>query len=380
MIDLLPKALVKLVVDYFNDDTYPIIVSTHSWTLKYEPRIAVDSVRLYVIADAEGIKGLSHSLANIKENERPLIELGNPQWTKYLWSGSSHDGRYVSFRHSYKTSIDRGEQLEDGTKWLTQSDEPEGRRPKRVTFDGEYLSYGLLSRDGQILCPNNYEGDDPTARVYQVTEEAEKDLVGFTKFELRDVVLVVSGKGNLVMVARPRKLEVHDISKEASKLVCQIDRTDFMCACALNEDGSEAAFVTYEGELRIMNVDKVVEDKIDQPAIVTVARSTESIDRLVYDNGGKLHVLHAGGKVSLFDPSTRELILLEAPQEGQKMIRSAISPNADYIAVLIGIGEADKYEVFEKWQTIVKRKLKDHDWADLFGYKAHKDKEAAKRP
>ena len=133
------------MIDYFNDDTYPIIVSTHSWTLKCEPKIAVDGARLYVIAGPEGIKGLNHSLGNIKEDKRHLLELGDPRWFDYLWSGSSGDGRCIFFRHNYKTSTDQEEQAKRSTKWLIQNNESEGGRFKRVTFDGEDLDWGVLS-------------------------------------------------------------------------------------------------------------------------------------------------------------------------------------------------------------------------------------------
>ena len=88
----------------------------------------------------------------------------------------------------------------------------------------------------------------------------------------------------------------------------------------------------------------------------------------MHDDEGKLHVQHAGGTVSLFNPSTNELVLLEAPQEELKIIVSAISPNADYIAFLrfVGHGEGNGKIIYE---TIVKRKLNDTDWNDLFGCK-----------
>ena len=120
-----------------------------------------------------------------------------------------------------------------------------------------------------------------------------------------------------------------------------------------------------------MNVGKVVGNKINQPAIFKVksSKSAERVSKLVYDDGGKLHVLHYGGKVSLFDPSTKELILLEAPQEGLNVIDAAISPNADHVVILLGLSEEDKYGRFKKCQTIVKRKLEKTDWKDLFGCK-----------
>lgn len=78
---------------------------------------------------------------------------------------------------------------------------------------------------------------------------------------------------------------------------------------------------------------KVVGVKADQPAIVTIniPDSVKGISRLVYSDGGKLHVLSAGSKVSLFDPSAKEFILLEAPHEGQRIDDLVVSPNADYM-------------------------------------------------
>ena len=94
LIDLLPMVRVKLVIDYFIDiNLYPIIASTHNWLLIDEPEIAVDGARLYVMIKSEGLKSLNHSLANVKDDERRLIEFGDSQQFDYLWSGSSHDGR-----------------------------------------------------------------------------------------------------------------------------------------------------------------------------------------------------------------------------------------------------------------------------------------------
>lgn len=76
-----------------------------------------------------------------------------------------------------------------------------------------------------------------------------------------------------------------------------------------------AASINTNGDLRIAEVDKVIGDEADQPAIVTVKvpKSLEWIYMLLYSEKGKLHVLSYTGKVSLFDPSTEDLILLEAP-------------------------------------------------------------------
>ena len=380
LIEFLLKELVEIVIDYFDDDTYPFIVSTHNWSFKEIPRIEVDSARLYVMAYAEGIKGLDHSLANVKEDERRLIEFGDPEWSDYSQFRSSHDGRYVSFRHSHKVLTDQGEETSGSTKWLMQSNETDDRRPKRVTFDGEDLDGGVLSRDGQTLYVNCYGEMYSITRVYRLREEAEKDPVVFMKCELHGTARAVSGKGNRVMVeARGERLEIHDISKDTSKLVCQIDGTGIRYNCALNEDGSEAAFVNSKGnELRIMEVDKVSGSAMDQPAIVTVkvSESLGRIYKLVYSDGGKLHVLHVRGKTSLFDPSTKELVLLDAPEKGQEVIDSAISPNADYIAALRYVGEEESTKYI--YRTIVKRKCNDGDWKDLFGYEVDKDKQATK--
>ena len=367
LIELLLKELVEIVIGYFDDDTYPFIVSTHSWLLKSMTRIAVDSARLYVITKSEGIKGLNHSLGSISEDERQLIEFGDPKWSNYLWSGSSHDGRYIFFSHSYKALTNQGEQTEYGTKWLIQSNDPEDRRSKRVMFDGECLPSRLLSRDAQTLYVYSFEMN-PITRVYRVREEAGKDPIAFMKFELNGVVLAVSGSGNRVIVDKTGQFEILDLDKDASKLVCQIDVTGYdLYACALNEDGSEAAFVNSNAELRIVDVGNVAGVKTDQPAIVTIKipESTSRIYEIVYSDEGKLHVLHTGRKVSLFDPSTKEFILLEAPREGQIIDNLVVSPNAAYIAT---VQKRDEREGVISYRTIVKRKLESTDCKDLFGY------------
>ena len=329
LIELLPKELVTLVVDYFKDDLYPLTVSTHSWTLGAINGIAVDSARLYILTCSEGLKGLDHSLANIKD-ERRFIEFGDPQWLDYTQFSSSRDSQYVFFSYWYKASTEHGEQAEYGAKWLMQRDEPEDRRFKHITLDGEGLLYGLLSRDGQTLCFYNFKMN-PITRVYRLREEAGKDPVGFMKFELDGIAQAVSGKGNRVIAVNTEKLEIHDVGKDASKLVCQIGMSFGYYTYALNEDGSEAAFASVD-ELRIMEVDKVSGSVMEQSAIVTVkvSESLGRIDQVMYSDGGKLHVLHGRDKVSLFDPSTNEFVLLEAPQKkGQNVLCSAISPNAD---------------------------------------------------
>ena len=370
LIELLPKELVRIVIDYFDDNFYPLIVSTYSCSFENAFTIAVDSARVYMLINSEGIKGLHHSLANASEDEHRFIELGDPRWFRYWRFNSSHDGRYVSFRHSYKASINRGKQFEEGTKWFTQGRDSEDGRLKPVTFDSENAGHGILSRDGQTLCSSSYR--DSTACVYRVREEAGRDPIGFMKFKIIGMTRAVSGKGSRAMVTVSGKLQIHDISKDTSKLVCQIDVNAFWSICALNEDGSEAAF-SKDNELRIVKVDEVVGEKADQPAIISAKfpESAGSISKLVYDEEGKLHVLHDGGKVSFFDPLKKKFMLFEVAQEGQQIVRLAISPNAEYMAVLHESGTMSQTFTHE---MTVRRKFRKPDWKDLFGYEADKDK------
>ena len=372
LIELLPKALVKLVIDYFSDESYSILVSTYSWLLKDIREVAVDSARVYVIVESDGIKSLDHSLGNVKEDERRCVAFGDSPSHSYLQFSSSHDGRYVSYSHSFEASTGRGEQMEYSFKWLMQNNEPEDGRTKSVTLDGEYLPYALLSRDGQTLCSYN-GGANPITRVYQVRKGSEKDPVAFLKFELNGEARAVSGKGNRIMVEVRKWFEIHDISKDASELVCQID-LGFGYTCALNEGGNEAAFIDANRDLTIMKVDKVVCGKACPSVLVTVKipASIMQIYKLVYADGGKLHVLHDWSKISLIDPSTKELIRLEGPQEGHVFNRLTISPNADYVAILLGFGERNESGRFKKYQTVVKRKLGKADWKIFFGYEADK--------
>ena len=380
LIEFLPDILVKIVVGYFIDTFYPFVVSKHSWALHTISEIAVDSARLYV-KTSEGIKGLSHSLANVEDDERRLTEFGDPRWRDYWHLRSSHDGRYVSFNHGYKASTDQREQDKSSAKWLTQSNDLECGNFKHLSLDDEGSFNGILSRDGQTLCSPSC-AMNPITRVYRIMKETGKDPIGFVKFNfIGAVAYAVSGKGNRVFLEKGIGLgEIHDIGENASKLICQIDTTGLMYnSCVLNEDGSEAAFVNSEGnELRIMEVDKVNGSATDQPAIVTVKipERLESFIKLVYDDEGKLYTLHYGGKISLFDPSKKELILLEAPQEVQMHAdQAAISPNADYIAVLI-VGKGENGKTIQA--TIVKKRFNDADMVSIFGYKAGKNKQAAK--
>ena len=217
------------MVGYFDDDMYPIVVSTHNRLLKGIPKIAVDGARLYVLTCSEGIKGLNHSLGNIKEGERHLIEFNGPRWFNHCQCSSSRGGRYVTFSHLHMTCINHEWQLNCSTKWLTQSSELERRRFKRIMFTGEDSDSSALSRDGQTLCNYKY-GRNPITRVYQVRKE---NPFALTKLKLNGMAYAVSGKGNRFMAAKPRQLEIHEIDKDTSNLVwvCQINATDCIRLC-----------------------------------------------------------------------------------------------------------------------------------------------------
>ena len=251
-----------------------------------------------------------------------------------------------------------------------QSSDPKDSGFKRVTFDGEDSSGGILSRDGQTLCAYSY-GLNPITRVYRVREEAGGDPIEFVKFELNGRPRAVSGKSNRVIVKKREHFEIHEIGKDASKLVCQIDVSFKKSICALNEDGSEAAFVM-GNELRIVEVNKVSGSAMDQPAIVTVKvpESARPICQLVYDDGGKLRLPHGGGKLLLYDPSTKVLILFEAPQEAQSVTNSVISPKADCLAFLISVGKGENGKYI--YRMLVKGRLRSADLERLFGYKVDK--------
>lgn len=364
--ELLPKTLVEIVIGYFND-IYPILVSTHNWSCKAEPRIAVDSARVYVMTCFDGIRGLNHSSANLKDDEHCYTAFGDPQWTDYSHFSSSRDGRYVSFSHSYRISTNHQWQAKRSVKWLTKGSDLEDGRLKHLALGSANLSWGLLSEDGQTVF--SYSSGMGVTHAYQTKEEAGKSPVAFMRLEFKGYTRAVSGKGNRVMVTNGEQLEIRDIGKDASRLACQISRAGFINTGALNEDGSEAAFVK-GGELRIVDVGKAARDKIE-PAIVTVKIpvSLGRIDRLVYSGGGKLHVLHNGNRVSLFDPLTKTLIPIEVPQEGQKIARAAMSPNADYLATLQHVSKEERGER-GTYRTTVRRKPTKDDWRDLFGHEA----------
>jgi hypothetical protein len=178
----------------------------------------------------------------------------------------------------------------------------------------------------------------------------------------------VSGNGNRVMVENAKKLEIHNIDKDAGTRACKIDIDATFYDYAMNEDGSEAALANCKDGLRVVDVNKVVGDKVDPSAIVTIKipESLGEIRQLVYSDSSKLHVLHSEGKVSLFDPSTKTLVLVETPEKGQNIIRSAISPNADYIAMVQLVGT--KEDGMTAYKAIVKQRFGSAELRSVFGY------------
>lgn len=344
-------------------DTYPLIVSTHNWLLEdSNPKIVVDSARLYIM-HSQGIHGLDHSFASISENERHCREFSNLPCSWWGSFASSHDGRYVLFSHIHETSTDREPKI-DSHWFIRQGNELEDQGFTRFTFENDAFHYRFLSRDGQVSC--SYIGMNVT-HVYQIVEEAGGSATRI-RFKVDGRPLAISGRGTRVFVQNDNdQLKIYDISKDVAKLVCQIDVFGYPTACALNEDGSEAAYVK-DNELRIMEVDKVSGDKVESAiASVNVPESLGAIYRLVYSDDNKLHLVHdiyeehiqrGVFKVSLFDPSTKTFIPIETSQEGQYILESAISSNADYIATLESAGEEGKSKK-HIYRTIVKRKLKN---------------------
>ena len=62
-------------------------------------------------------------------------------------------------------------------------------------------------------------GMNSITRVYRVREEEGKDPVAFMKFAFDGTARAVSGNGNHVVVEGEDGFEIHDISKDASKLI-----------------------------------------------------------------------------------------------------------------------------------------------------------------
>lgn len=367
--DMLPAALVRIVIDYFNDNQYSILVSMHTWTLTDKPEIAVDSTRLYVITESDGIKGLDHSPAVASEDECHYVELGDPHWLNYKQFSSSRDGQRVFFSHEYRTSSMQKDGAKHGAKWIMQSN-VDGRL-RSVILDDEPLGSAVLSQDGQALFSCR-DSEDPVTRVYRVREEAGEDPAGFIALELAGTVRAVSGRGNRVILAKTGHLEVHDVGKDASKRVCEIGGASSTCTCALNENGSEAAFVTTEGDIQTVKLDMIIGTTADQSAIATVETpaSVKWIHRLVYAEEGTLYMLHDQDKISLVDPLTKELTLLKvSEEEGQEIDGLVISQSAGHVAFL-QVGDMGEMGQALNYRTVVKRRLGEADWRQHFGYKA----------
>ena len=360
------RGMTSLALD---KDTYSAIVYEYNGILKEEPKIAVDSVRFYLISRCfpVDIKGICHS--SISEDKHNIAELGNPQWGGCFNFNSSNDGQYISFAYSDQVSADGEElQLRRIVRWFAPISESEnGKLESSVIYDGDYESSvgPFLSRDGQTLCIYSYR-PNLVARVYRVREEAGKDAVIFMQCELNGRILAVSGKGNRIMIeTAEEKIEIYDITRKVSELVCQINITDsYLHECALNEDGSEAAFTTSAKELQIVKVNKVVGDKVDQPVIVALKVSNlGDIDKLMYSDGNKLYLCQ-NDKVWLCDPLTNELTLLCGLQNALNLFgTAAISPNADYIAIL---EQGNRGENGTEWRVTVRRKLEDAAWKKPF--------------
>lgn len=164
-------------------------------------------------------------------------------------------------------------------------------------------------------------------------------------------------------------VEIHDIGEDASSFVCQIYNADFGSICALNEDGSEVAFVSRrDDKVQIVEVDKFTDAESDQLKIITpkMPAPAAQVYQLVYADGGRLYIGHRGGQVSVVDPATKAATILEP--SAPKGVIATISPSADYIALVEEHKECVDPGKDYNYRATVKGRLGSSVWGLLFGY------------
>lgn len=272
----------------------------------------------------ESIQALDHSSEGVKEPEPLSTEPGR------CCFNSSRNGESVSFGHKVDGSADAN------YKWLIRGSK--SGEYSIVKFDTKRLISGSLSRDGQILRACNLMAS--VTRVYKAMKELGEDPTTSIKYAIEGRVLAISGNGNRVIVGTEDWLEIHDICTR--RLVWRADGTAFRNNCALDGDGSEAAFARCDDKLRVVKVKSVSGIDVDPSAVVKVLDSKPFVN--------SLYVLY-NHIASLFDPSTKKLIPLKFLKR-RKEAWSAISPSGDYIAVV-------RREGCGTLQTNVWRKLKE---------------------
>ena len=351
---ILPAVLVRVVIEYYFDadeEVYPVIVSARNWLLKGTPHIAVDNTKAYLVGESVGIVGVDHLLG-------ATTQLFNPYWSSYRQFSPSQDGRY--FLLSYALTIKNSSVMSKAiTSLYAQSDEHEDARPMLINFGGEHCNNGIMSRDGRTVC--SYDAHNRTTRVYRIAEKNESGKrTSSLKRELRGNPVVVSGRGNRVAVKTAWSISVYDIDMDTRALLSLAPTG--LGIYALNGDGSEIAFITYDTNVCITTVDGTRDT-----VTISAPNSTEHISRLMYADGGRLYALYAGGQISLVDPKAKKFVPLRVPQAGEA-IKMAISPNANYIATLESVddGEAGQRHSFTHHMA-VRRKLSKLDCKALLG-------------
>ena len=172
------------------------------------------------------------------------------------------------------------------------------------------------------------------------------------------------------MVQKQPYTMIYGIDKGASRLICRIDEFNTSEPIgALNEDGSQAAFIISgypDYMLKIVEVNRMGDGAVDRPVVATFALPGYSFNakpkKLAYDSKDKLHILYLDGQVSLFNASTRELVFIpqEPTRDGEEIVDSDISPDARYTAMLFKANEEKERDVVHR--LVVRKKTERLDY------------------
>lgn len=346
-------SIVKLVIDYFKDDAYSLTSYEQDVPFKSMPDVAVDRAKLYLISSGEGIK----SIGAAEAIEGSYVELGRPEWFDYHHFASSQDGNTLLVSYAYKMPVDGREHTKYATQLLMES----SGILSSISLDTKGLNYTILSKDGQTLLAACLGALGFTTCIYRLKESPEsgKELALAAKFT-NCKPMALSGNGSRVMVISVKQYFIRDV--DTGKVAFQVDGANLSDVCALNEDGSEAAFFTQECRLQVAKAGATtgVATSVISGGPVLTAR----IEQLVYDDRNSLHVVQ-NGKVSLYDPSTNELVLLfkVPPLKGTPVFQFAVSPNAEKIVIVYPTGEKEGLE--SVYKILLWRKHNDAEWTDI---------------
>ena len=93
------------------------------------------------------------------------------------------------------------------------------------------------------------------------------------------------------MCEKRRQLEIHDISGDGSHLVLEINyaKAVYVATCALNNDGSKAAFIVNYRKLYIVDVDKEKGSIDSRQAYSNRSPSSVLCHSLIYDAKDRLY-------------------------------------------------------------------------------------------